>query len=84
MPTVRLLVPVSIEGEPYAAGEEVEVDDAVFASLRADGKASSLDEEKAAAQRASEGNYSARVGREDVGGSKEPAPKAEDKTEKKR
>lgn len=63
MPKVRLLVPW---GE-HAAGAEVDVSDEEFADLRADGKASSVDDEKKAAEAAKEGNYSARTSRTDAG-----------------
>lgn len=76
MPRVRLLAPVVVGDKLHAPGEEVDVDDQTFADLRSDGKASSLDEEKAAAERASEGNYTARAGRQDVASTKteEPPP----------
>jgi hypothetical protein len=66
MPKVRLLVPW---GE-HAAGAEVDVSDEDFADLRADGKASSIEEEQKAAEAASEGNYSSRTSRTDAGEAK--------------
>ena len=69
MPKVRLLVPY---GE-HAAGQVIDVDDATFSDLRGDGKASSIDDEEAAAQAAAEGNFSARVEREDVASTKAAA-----------
>jgi hypothetical protein len=82
MPKVRLLVPV---GE-HAAGAEIDVSDEEFAELRGAGKASSIEEELAAEERAKEGNYGARMTRDDAGGAtsekaaeppaEEPPPKA--------
>lgn len=62
MPKVRLLVPVGDD----AAGAVIDVDDETFAHLRADGKASAIEDEEAAAEAAKEGNFNARTGREDT------------------
>jgi hypothetical protein len=78
MPKVRTLVPLTHPktGELFAAGIEVDVDDEVFRDWRADGKVSSIDEEKKAEEAAKEGNYSARVSRTDVAETKAEEPKA--------
>ena len=81
MPKVRTLVPLThpTTGEQFAAGTEVDVAEDVFNTWRADGKVSSIDEEKAQAK--VEGNYSARTGRAEAGGQEPPRepPKAADK-----
>jgi hypothetical protein len=90
MPKIRTLVPVTHPktGEQFGAGTEVDVDEEVFAAWRADGKASSIDDEKAAEQALREGgSFSARTGRGDVGQPEQPtavnAPADEDKRRKK-
>ena len=72
MPKVRTLVPLTHPktGEVFAAGTEVDVDEEVFRDWRADGKVSSIDEEKQAEAAAKEGNYSARTSRTDAGEAK--------------
>jgi len=78
MPKVRTLVPLThpTTGESFAAGVEVDVAEDVFKDWRADGKVLSIDDEKAAEERAREGNYTARTAREEVVSTKaeEPAP----------
>ena len=75
MAQVRLLSPWTDDnGKPHAAGEVVNVDDATYDQLRADGKASATSEEDAAAKRASEGSYGARTGRTEAGGTDQPTP----------
>jgi len=78
MPKVRALVPLTHPktGEVFAAGTEVDVDEEVFRDWRADGKVSSIDEEKKAAEAAKEGNYSARTTRTDAGEAKAEDAKA--------
>lgn len=81
MTRVRTLVPLTHPktGEQFAAGTEVDVDEEVFREWRADGKVSSIDDEKAAEKAAAEGgNYSARTGRVEAGHQEPeepPAPK---------
>jgi len=81
MPKVRTLVPLTHPktGELFAAGAEVDVDDEVFRDWRADGKASSIDDEKKAEAAAKEGNYSARTSREDTGEQAKSPPARERK-----
>ncbi len=55
---------VSSVGEQLFPGQVVDVDEATVAALRADGKASLVADEEAAAERAKEGNFSARTSRE--------------------
>ena len=68
MAQVRLLVAwTDDKGKNHSPGDVVNVDDATFATLRADGKASATAEEDAAAKQAAEGNYDARTSRADAG-----------------
>jgi hypothetical protein len=68
MPKVRLLVARDIDGKPQAAGAEVDVSDEVAAELKAAGAASLIEDEQAAEKAAQEGNYSARMTRDQAGG----------------
>ena len=78
MPKVRLLAPwTDKNGNPYAPGGVADVDDETFAELRADGKASSVEDEEKAAEAAKTGNFNARTGRDEAGGTvAEDPPKA--------
>lgn len=66
MPKIRTLVPLTHPktGEQFAAGVEVDVDEEVFKTWRADGKVSDVAAEQEQAKQP--GVYSARVGREDT------------------
>lgn len=80
MPEVRLLSPFTDkDGNHYAAGEVIDFDAATVATLRADGKASLIADEEAAAKAANEGVYGAHVSREDVGHTKAEETKKEKK-----
>jgi hypothetical protein len=80
MPEVRLLVPYTDkDGNHYAADEIVEFDKDTVATLRADGKASLIEDEEKAEKAAKEGNFSARTSRENVAGTKAEEPKKEKK-----
>jgi hypothetical protein len=70
MVKVRTLAPLTHpeSGEQLAAGAEVDVSDEVARDWKADGKVAMIADEQVAAKTASEGNYSARVGREEAGG----------------
>jgi hypothetical protein len=70
MVKVRTLAPLTHpeSGEQLAAGAELDVSDEVARDWKADGKISLVADEQAAAKTASEGNYSARTGREEAGG----------------
>ena len=72
MPKVRLLAAATDPktGEPVAPGATLEVDDETFADWRSRGLASSVEDEEKAVEAASEGNFSARVTREDVASTK--------------
>jgi hypothetical protein len=77
MPKIRTLVPLAHPktGEQFAAGTEVDVDEEVFRDWRADGKVSSIDDEKAQEKALKEGgNFSARTGRGDVADKAPEAP----------
>lgn len=79
MVKIRTLVPLihPTTGEQFGAGTEVDVADEVAADWKADGKISLINDEKAAAKQASEGNFSARTSRADAGSTEEtPPPKA--------
>lgn len=81
MVKVRTLVPLTHpeSGEQVAAGAEVDVSDEVAKDWKADGKIAMVADEEAAAKTATEGNYTARTGREEAGGKDaedEPPPKA--------
>lgn len=67
MVKIRTLVPLThpTTGEQFGAGTEVDVADEVAADWRADGKVSLIADEEAAAERANEGVYGARTGRDD-------------------
>jgi hypothetical protein len=88
MVKVRTLVPLThpTTGEQFAAGAEVDVAEEVFRDWRADGKASSIDDEQAQAKALQEGgSFSARTGRADVAGQpEEPVAEEEDKPERRR
>lgn len=70
MVKVRTLVPLQhpTTGEQFAAGAEVDVADDVAADWRADGKVSDVAAEQEQAKQAQQGNYTARTGREEAGG----------------
>jgi hypothetical protein len=75
MPKTRVIVATTDPqtGQPLAAGAEVELDDEAYQSLRQAGAVeASEDEQKANATPEAQGNYSARTGREQAGGTKEP------------
>lgn len=82
MVKIRALVPLThpTTGEQFAAGAEVDVADEVANDWKADGKISLVGDEETATKQATEGNYSARTGREEAGGKdaddEPPAPKA--------
>jgi hypothetical protein len=81
MPKVRMLAPATdADGNPLAAGAVVDVSDDVAAALRADGKASLIEDEEAAEKRTrEEGVYNARTAREDA--PTPPPPPAEEQEE---
>jgi hypothetical protein len=68
MVKIRTLVPLTHPKtqEQFAAGTEVDVADDVAADWRADGKVSLIADEQAAEKAAKEGNFNARVGREET------------------
>jgi hypothetical protein len=70
MVKVRTLAPLTNPetGDQLAAGAELDIPEQVAREWKADGKVSLVADEQAAAKTASEGNYSARVGREQAGG----------------
>lgn len=81
MVKIRALVPLThpTTGEQFAAGTEVDVADEVATEWKADGKIAYSSDEQTAAKQSTEGNYSARTGREEAGGKDaddEPPPKA--------
>jgi hypothetical protein len=84
MPKVRMLAPgADKDGNVLSAGAVVDVDDETAAALRADGKASLIEDEEAQAKAAEEGgNYTARTGRPEVAGQpQEPPPPEPPKAE---
>jgi len=72
---VVLNVPVTIGEQPYAAGAEIDVDDATAYDLRMDGKAALPYDPKTAEQ----GNYTSSTGRSALGGESTPVPQATSK-----
>lgn len=81
MPTTTALAPFihPDSGKPVAAGEEVTLGDEDYADLRSSGTvAASAQEQAAHATDDAEGNYAARVGREDTVNTK-PSSAAKDK-----
>jgi len=79
MVKIHTLVPLThpTTGEQFAAGTEVDVAQEVAADWKADGKIAYAADVDAAVKAASEGNFSARTGREEIASTKsdEPAPK---------
>ena len=82
MPKARAIVPLTHPetGEPIAAGAVVELGADFYRDLRATGAVEASEEEQVAAGPPPEGNYSAKTGREEAGGTKaEDKPASKDK-----
>lgn len=75
MPKTRVIVATTNpkDGSPLAPGAEVDLDDESYAALRQAGAVeASAEEQKAGATPEAEGNYGAKTGREEAGGTDQP------------
>lgn len=86
MPKARVIVPINNPktGEPIAAGAEVDLDDEAYQLLRQQGAVeASAEDQKASQTPEGQGNYGARTGREEAGGTDAPKAKEPDEPKKK-
>ena len=75
MPKARVIVATTNpkDGTPLAAGAEVDLDDESYNALRSQGAVEASEEEqKAGRSPEAEGNYGAKTGREQAGGTDQP------------
>lgn len=82
MPKARAIVATTNPktGEPIAAGAEVDLDEEAYNTLRSQGAVeASAEEQKAGQTPEAQGNYGAKTGREEAGGTTEPPPEPKKK-----